>query len=217
MGFSNISGSEDEEIKVEEFLECTTSSPQLTVTAVQHQAFHPMGIGTFGGHSWANTHQSQASSGSSGTTENQCMFCFKSFSNRGSMTRHLRDQHLQPGATVTCDICGKVCKNRNCLITHRSVAHSSRRRIRPLYNISLNQQQEGLNDKEDAQQSIETDFPENIVLSVLQQQSNGQSQQVDQSLQQEKEPWPDELSSIDTNVKTPMAVVTQKAVQMDHV
>ncbi|KAG7169916.1 Broad-complex core protein-like 10 [Homarus americanus] len=58
------------------------------------------------------------------------MFCFKSFSNRGSMTRHLRDQHLQPGATVTCDICGKVCKNRNCLITHRSVAHSGRRRPR---------------------------------------------------------------------------------------
>ncbi|KAG0695013.1 hypothetical protein GWK47_027068 [Chionoecetes opilio] len=58
------------------------------------------------------------------------MFCFKSFSNRGSMTRHLRDQHLQPGATVTCDLCGKVCKNRNCLITHRSVAHSGRRRLR---------------------------------------------------------------------------------------
>lgn len=62
--------------------------------------------------------------------DNQCLVCFKSFSNRGSMTRHLRDQHLQPGATVTCDLCGKVCKNRNCLITHRSVAHSVRRRFR---------------------------------------------------------------------------------------
>lgn len=72
----------------------------------------------------------QAGGAGAPTPDNQCMFCFKSFSNRGSMTRHLRDQHLQPGATVTCDICGKVCKNRNCLITHRSVAHAGRRRLR---------------------------------------------------------------------------------------
>ncbi|XP_076030068.1 uncharacterized protein LOC143018522 [Oratosquilla oratoria] len=81
---------------------------------------------------WSQGGQSgdTASISTAPTSENQCMFCFKSFSNRGSMTRHLRDQHLQPGATVTCDICGKVCKNRNCLITHRSVAHSARRRAR---------------------------------------------------------------------------------------
>ncbi|KAK3866973.1 hypothetical protein Pcinc_027530 [Petrolisthes cinctipes] len=72
----------------------------------------------------------QAGGAGAPTPDNQCVFCFKSFSNRGSMTRHLRDQHLQPGATVTCDICGKVCKNRNCLITHRSVAHAGRRRLR---------------------------------------------------------------------------------------
>lgn len=69
--------------------------------------------------------------------DNQCLVCFKSFSNRGSMTRHLRDQHLQPGATVTCDLCGKVCKNRNCLITHRSVAHSGRRRVRSFPHHAL--------------------------------------------------------------------------------
>ena len=59
----------------------------------------------------------------------QCTFCFKKFSNRGSMMRHMRDQHLQPNNTVTCDICGKVCKNRNCLITHRSVAHHGKKKI----------------------------------------------------------------------------------------
>ena len=78
----------------------------------------------------ASSQNCASASGNPGAADNQCMFCFKSFSNRGSMTRHLRDQHLQPGATVTCDICGKVCKNRNCLITHRSVAHSGRRKSR---------------------------------------------------------------------------------------
>ena len=76
-----------------------------------------------------NTGSGERGSGHHQTmVENQCTFCFKSFSNRGSMTRHMRDQHLQPNNTVTCDICGKVCKNRNCLITHRSVAHNAKRR-----------------------------------------------------------------------------------------
>ncbi|KAK8727996.1 hypothetical protein OTU49_009328 [Cherax quadricarinatus] len=96
------------------------------------QGHHTPPLGAFaGGFPWPPPPGQQHTGGpGAAPPDNQCMFCFKSFSNRGSMTRHLRDQHLQPGATVTCDICGKVCKNRNCLITHRSVAHSDRRRPR---------------------------------------------------------------------------------------
>lgn len=86
-----------------------------------------------GGLLWTNMNPSSGASSSclqqsTSVAENQCSFCFKIFSNRGSMTRHMRDQHLEPNNTVDCDICGKICKNRNCLITHRSVAHNTRRR-----------------------------------------------------------------------------------------
>ncbi|XP_064106483.1 longitudinals lacking protein, isoforms H/M/V-like isoform X13 [Macrobrachium nipponense] len=123
----------------------------MGLAAAPNQDHHTSPIGPFpGGFPWPPpTHgqqqqqQQQQQAGVGATPpDNQCMFCFKSFSNRGSMTRHLRDQHLQPGATVTCDICGKVCKNRNCLITHRSVAHSSRRRPRPHHILQTHHQQQ---------------------------------------------------------------------------
>lgn len=124
-GVSHLAGREDPECEA-----------TMGLTAAPAQDHHTSPIGPFpGGFPWPPPHgqqqQQQAGGAGGAPPDNQCMFCFKSFSNRGSMTRHLRDQHLQPGATVTCDICGKVCKNRNCLITHRSVAHSSRRRPRP--------------------------------------------------------------------------------------
>ena len=105
----------------------------LGLPAPLPQGHHASPLGAFhGGFAWPPPPgQHHTGGGGAAAPDNQCMFCFKSFSNRGSMTRHLRDQHLQPGATVTCDLCGKVCKNRNCLITHRSVAHSGRRRLRP--------------------------------------------------------------------------------------
>lgn len=121
-GVSPVAGREDPECEARLGLPAAPNQGHLTAPA---PAFP-------GGFAWpAPPGHQQAGGAGVAPPDNQCMFCFKSFSNRGSMTRHLRDQHLQPGATVTCDICGKVCKNRNCLITHRSVAHSARRRPRP--------------------------------------------------------------------------------------
>lgn len=151
-GVSHLAGREDPQCEA-----------PLGLPAPPTQGHHTPPLGAFpGGFAWPPPPGQQHAGGAGAAPpDNQCMFCFKSFSNRGSMTRHLRDQHLQPGATVTCDICGKVCKNRNCLITHRSVAHSGRRRLRapPSQHQVWTGQDKGLMEAVHQQQQLQQEVP----------------------------------------------------------
>ncbi|KAK6622914.1 hypothetical protein RUM43_008765 [Polyplax serrata] len=52
----------------------------------------------------------------------KCPICRKTFAQSTSMKRHIQATHIKNSA-ATCNICGKICKNKYTMWVHRSKKH----------------------------------------------------------------------------------------------
>ncbi|XP_063228316.1 broad-complex core protein isoforms 1/2/3/4/5-like isoform X4 [Bacillus rossius redtenbacheri] len=54
-----------------------------------------------------------------------CPLCRKSFTRAWSLQRHMADTHFYVPQSFECDVCGRLYRSRNSLVSHRSQYHSA--------------------------------------------------------------------------------------------